>query len=44
MEKAVIQMSVQEWLPTVPSITLFTAERTNLLPFDTGCREWDTSM
>ena len=41
-EKAVNQMIVQEWLPTLPSITVFTSQRTNLSPFIKGCREWDT--
>jgi hypothetical protein len=31
--KAVNQMIVQEWLPTLPSITVFTASCTNLSAF-----------
>jgi hypothetical protein len=43
-EKAVNQMIVQEWLPTLPSITVFIANRTTLSPLNKGCHEWDTSM
>ena len=43
-KKAVNQMIVQEWLPTLPSITVFTSQRTNPSPFSNGCHEWDTSM
>ena len=43
-EKAVNQMIVQEWLPTLPSIAAFTSQGTDLAPFIKGCREWDTSM
>ena len=42
-KKTVNQMIVQEWLPTLPSITVFTASCTNLSPFIKDCREWDTA-
>jgi hypothetical protein len=39
-EKHIVnQMIVQNWLPTLPSITVFNAKRTNLSLINKGCRE-----